>query len=262
MPMTATLRNLNKMTALELFENNDNLLFVTEKLTKESILRSKVHPLQILIAIKMYSQGRGDFGKLTWIPNQKIVGALNDAFYYAFDNVKLTGKRYLLALDVSGSMSGATVCGINCLNAAEVSCAMAMVYDHIELNVEMMAFSNTFVPVNISSSRRLDDNLSSMRQINFGTTDCSLPMTWATERQKEYDCIVIFTDSETNCNKIQPSVALKIYREKMNINTKLVVCGLSSNGFTLADPEDSNMLDIVGFDSSTHDIINEFVNEH
>lgn len=275
MPMTATLRNLNKMTALELFENNvidikgvlhgqnsDSLTLVLAKLSKESILKSKVHPLQILIAIKMYSQGRGELGKMVWTPNQKIVGALNEAFYYAFDNVKSTGKRYLLALDVSGSMSGATVCGINCLSAAEVSCAMAMVYDRIEPNVEMMAFSNTFVPISVSASRRLDDNLASMRQINFGTTDCSLPMTWATERQKEYDCIVIFTDSETNRNKIQPSVALKIYRETLNIDTKLIVCGLSSNGFSLSDPDDKNMLDIVGFDSSTHDIINEFVNEH
>lgn len=264
MPMTATLRNLNKMTAVGLFETdigNVSLILVLAKLSKESILRSKVHPLQILIAIKMYSQGRGDLGKLTWTPNQKIVGALNDAFYYAFDNVKPTGKRYLLALDVSGSMSGATVCGINCLSAAEVSCAMAMVYDHIEQSVDMMAFSNIFVPVSVSASRRLDDNLSSMRKINFGSTDCSLPMTWATERNKEYDCIIVFTDSETNCNKVQPSVALKRYRETLNINTKLVVCGLSSNGFTLADPENRDMLDIVGFSSETHEIINEFVNE-
>jgi 60 kDa SS-A/Ro ribonucleoprotein len=263
MPMTATLRNLNKMTSLGLFDeqNKTNLQLVTEKLSKESILRSKVHPLQILIAIKMYSQGRGELGKMVWTPNQKIVGALNDAFYYAFDNVKSTGKRYLLALDVSGSMSGATVCGINCLSAAEVSCAMAMVYDRVEQNVEMMAFSNTFVPVSVSASRRLDDNLNSMRNITFGATDCSLPMTWATERKKEYDCIIIFTDSETNFNKIQPSVALKRYRDTLNINTKLVVCGLSSNGFTLADPEDRDMLDICGFDTSTHDIINEFVNE-
>ena len=259
MPMTATLRNLNKMTSLELFENNDNLQLVIEKLSKESILKSKVHPLQILISIKMYSQGRGELGKMVWSPNQKIIGILNEAFYYAFDNVKSTGKRYLLALDVSYSMSTATVCGINCLSAAEVSCAMAMVYDRVEPNVTMMAFSNTFVPVSISSSRRLDDNLALIRQINFGATDCSLPMTWATERQKEYDCIIIFTDSETNCNEIQPSIALKNYRKIIGINTKLIVCGLSSNGFTLSDPEDQDMLDIVGFSSETHDIINEFI---
>lgn len=262
MPMTATLRNLNKMTALDLFEDNNNLQVVTEKLTKESILRSKVHPLQLLIAIKMYSQGRGELGKLVWTPNQKILGSLNNAFYFAFDNVKSTGKRYLLALDVSGSMSGATVCGINCLNAAEVSCAMAMVYDHVEPNVKMMAFSNEFVPVSVSASRRLDDNLASMRNITFGRTDCSLPMTWAASQKQEFDCIIIFTDSETNFNRIQPIEALKRYREQMNINTKLIVCGLSSNGFSLSDPDDKNMLDIVGFDSSTHDIINEFVNEH
>jgi 60 kDa SS-A/Ro ribonucleoprotein len=205
MPMTAMLRNLNKMTSLDLFDSTCNLQLVINKLTKDTILKSKVHPLQILITIKMYAQGRGDRGSLNWTPNQKIIGALNDAFYFAFDNVVPTNKRYLLALDVSGSMSSATVCGINCLSAAEVSCAMAMVYDHIEPNVKMMAFSDTFVPI---SSRRLDDNLASTRSINFGRTDCSLPMTWALSEQKEYDCIIIFTDSETNCNKYEPSVAL------------------------------------------------------
>ena len=44
-------------------------------------------------------------GSLTWQPVSQITDALEDAFYAAFDAVEPTGKRHLLALDVSGSMS-------------------------------------------------------------------------------------------------------------------------------------------------------------
>lgn len=42
-------------------------------------------------------------------------------------------------------------------------------------------------------------------------------------------------------------------------DTKSIVCALSSNGFTIADPDDKHMLDIAGFDASTPDIIRQFV---
>ena len=44
-------------------------------------------------------------GKHTWTPVGQIVDALDAAFYTAFENVEPTGKRLLLALDVSGSMA-------------------------------------------------------------------------------------------------------------------------------------------------------------
>ena len=39
-----------------------------------------------------------------WNPVREVVDALDAAFYTAFGNVEPTGKRLLLALDVSGSM--------------------------------------------------------------------------------------------------------------------------------------------------------------
>ena len=41
----------------------------------------------------------------TWTPVREVVDALDAAFYTAFGNVEPTGKRLLLALDVSGSMA-------------------------------------------------------------------------------------------------------------------------------------------------------------
>lgn len=49
--------------------------------------------------------GKGDKGSLTWKPNPRILEALNQAFYQAFEAVEPTGKKYYLAVDVSGSMS-------------------------------------------------------------------------------------------------------------------------------------------------------------
>ena len=42
-------------------------------------------------------------------------------------------------------------------------------------------------------------------------------------------------------------------------NPKTVVGGRTSNGFTLADPNDHGMLDAVGFDSSVAAVISDFV---
>ena len=53
--------------------------------------------------------------------------------------------------------------------------------------------------------------------------------------------------------------ALRAYRERMGIPAKLVVVGMTSNGFSIADPDDAGMLDVVGFDTATPQVISEFV---
>ena len=44
----------------------------------------------------------------------------------------------------------------------------------------------------------------------------------------------------------------------MGIGAKLVVIGMVSNGFTIADPNDAGMLDVVGFDTATPSVIADF----
>lgn len=59
---------------------------------------------------------------------------------------------------------------------------------------------------------------------------------------------------------MKPHEALKKYRTEMNIpDAKLVVCGMTSTGFTIADPTDPGMLDVVGFDSAVPDLVRSFV---
>jgi 60 kDa SS-A/Ro ribonucleoprotein len=64
--------------------------------------------MAVLIAGKVYAQGQGEKGSLTWQPVPKVIDALDPAFYATFQNVEPCGKPVLLALDVSGSMGGSS----------------------------------------------------------------------------------------------------------------------------------------------------------
>jgi 60 kDa SS-A/Ro ribonucleoprotein len=57
---------------------------------------------------------------------------------------------------------------------------------------------------------------------------------------------------------IHPAQALRDYRQRMGIPAKLVVVEMVSNGFTIADPDDAGMLDVVGCDTSTPTVISDF----
>ena len=93
----------------------------------------------------------------------------------------------------------------------------------------------------------------------FGGTDCALPMLYALERGIAADAFIIYTDSETWAGVIHPAVALKQYRERTGIPARLVVVGMVANGFSIADPNDAGMLDVVGFDTATPAVIADFI---
>ena len=84
-------------------------------------------------------------------------------------------------------------------------------------------------------------------------------MRWALERGITADAFVVYTDSETWAGPVHPVQALRAYRQATGIAAKLVVVGLVSNGFTIADPTDSGMLDVVGFDTAAPALIADFI---
>jgi 60 kDa SS-A/Ro ribonucleoprotein len=69
---------------------------------------------------------------------------------------------------------------------------------------------------------------------------------------------VIYTDSETWAGDIHPVQALRDYRRASGIDARRVVVGIVSNGFSIADPADGGMLDVVGFDTATPQLIADF----
>ena len=260
MPMTAMIRNLATMTRVGLLKPG---AAATDKVVRslsqgERLKRARVHPMSLLIAHRTYALGRGMRGSGVWTPVPAIVDALDLAFYGAFQNVEGAGKRFLLGIDVSGSMSCGWIAGAP-VTPCEAATAMAMVTVATEDSVTPMAFSSEFRPLNLSRRMKLDQALSLTQAQAIGATDCSLPMTFALNRRLPVDVFVIYTDNETWAGRIHPAQALRQYRDKMGIAAKLIVVGLTSTGFTIADPADPGMLDVVGFDASAPAAMNQFV---
>jgi 60 kDa SS-A/Ro ribonucleoprotein len=94
---------------------------------------------------------------------------------------------------------------------------------------------------------------------SFEATDCALPMIWAREHEVDVSAFITYTDSETWAGNIHPAQALRQYRDEFVSDAKAVVVGMTSNGFTLADPNDRGMLDVVGFDTTVPAVIADFV---
>jgi len=262
LPFTALMRNLNKLTALGILKEGafDELELVTNKLTDaEYIKKSRVHPINMLIAMKTYNQGHGYKGDLSWVPVQKITDALEAGFYLSFKNVEPTGKKMLLGIDVSGSMSWSSS-AIGILTAAEVAACMAMVTAKTESKYAVMGFAHEFRNLNITPNLSLNEVLRITSMHNFGGTDCALPMLWAKQQNLDFDVFVIYTDSETWYGDVHPTQALQSYRKRKHSveEAKLIVVGVEATNFSIADPNDAGMLDICGFDSATPQIISEF----
>jgi len=68
----------------------------------------------------------------------------------------------------------------------------------------------------------------------------------------------VYTDGEIWAGDIHLVQPLRAYRYKMGIGAKLVVIGMVSNGFRIADPDDDGMLDVVGFDTAAPSVVADF----
>jgi 60 kDa SS-A/Ro ribonucleoprotein len=257
MPLNALVRNLGNMSKVGLLKPMSLAAKTVVSRLKDAqqIKGSRIHPIALLIASRTYASGKGQLGKGAWTTVPQVVDALDEAFYLAFGNIQPTGKRFLYGLDVSGSMGWSGPVGITC---AEGAAAMAMACIRSEEQYYVMGFADSFRDLGITKSMTLREVLKQTSRNNFGSTDCSLPMTWALEQKIPVDCFVVITDNETYAGRIHPSQALRRYREKMGVNAKEVVIGMTATNFTIADPNDPGTLDVAGFDAAVPQIVSEF----
>lgn len=259
-PITWLIRNLGNLSRHGVVAEGQysSLNSVCDRLTDADLLRKgRVHPLAVLVAHNTYSAGKGVRGGGEWPVVQKLVDALDSAFELAFQAVEPAGKRCVLGLDVSGSMGAPEIAGMTGITPRIGTAAMALITSRTEKETISMAFSTQFKPFGIRERESLDSVVERMSRMQFGGTDCSLPMKWALENRVEADLFAVYTDSETWAGG-HPTAALRAYREKMGIAAKLVVVGMTATEFTIADSSDTGMLDVVGFDTAAPGVISQF----
>lgn len=272
MPMTAMIRNLSTMTRCGLLAPmSDAVNCVVERLNDVQRLKSaRVHPISLLFALKTYEAGRNEHGA-SWDPVSQVVDALNDAFYLSFANAPTTGKRWLLAIDASGSMTASLFApgknGSNAtlpISAREGALAMAVVTAHTEPQHVILGFTqgDHVKSLPISPRQRLPDAMDMLsRMVEPRGTDCSAPMLWALKNNQPVDVFVIYTDNETWAGPIHTSQALDQYRQKTGIPAKLIVVGMTATQSSVARSSDPGSLDVVGFDPSVPEIMTQFVSD-
>ncbi len=274
MPLTALIRNLATLTRGDVIAPMKSA-WVCERLNAIGNARTedftRIHPIAVLSALLTYRAGKGARGHHTWTPVPQVVDALDQAFDQSFDTAPQTNQRFYLGIDVSGSMASGAVAGVPGLTPRMAAAAMTMAIARREPNYYIAGFAardgsrfssmrrgDIMAPLSITASDSLNDAMHKTQSLDFGATDCALPMLDALEKKISVDVFVIFTDSETWAGPVHPAEALRKYRQEMGIPAKLVVVAMVSNGFTIADPEDAGMMDVVGFDSAAPALIADF----
>jgi hypothetical protein len=279
MPLEALTRNLGKFSSLPNFMGHTNTEFICARLSSvEDIQRSRIHPFKVLVASRIYGMGKALKGALAWTVSPRVRDQLTTTFLSSFKNVTPTGKRYMAALDVSGSMDVACM-GCPAITCRQASAALAHMLYETEPHVYVRGFTSSStlgygygIGATVTADngfRNFDplvrrgmtlDQFIQATNAPYGATDCSLPMLRAMEEGLDVDVFIVMTDSETFAGKVHPQVALESYRAKANKpDAKLIVVGMTANSLTIADPNDRNTLNLAGFDASMPEIIAMFV---
>lgn len=298
MPPHALLRNLSTLSRVgSLVEGSPVEAFVCDRIREGArMAKARVHPLDVLKAVMAYEAGHnvklrkglpkrryrlaGDYEKgLTWPVSKAVVKALQSAFFNAFAYTEKTDRHYMLAYDVSGSMSQGKTPGLGgVLNLTPLiaEAALGLVFANVEDNVRHVAFSAAgysewdspngagqygrtgITSFELDPGWSIAQTIKKFKGFPMGSTDCALPILYATEHDISVDVFVVFTDNDTWAGDINAHEALRIYREKTGIPAKLAVVGMTSTNFTIADPNDRGSLDLVGFDSALPLLLTEF----
>ena len=85
----------------------------------------------------------------------------------SFDAIEPTGKVFMHAVDISGSMSYSSVSSIN-LTCCEIATTMALVSAKVEQNYMIRGFSTKFISLNINRSDLFSSAMEKASDLNLG----------------------------------------------------------------------------------------------
>lgn len=291
MPQGALIRNLGKMT--NAFGNSRSWVapVVAQLANTERLTKGRVHPINVLIAMRTYAQGHSEKGRLTWNVIPDVVDGLDRAFYGAYGSVEATGKRRLLALDISGSMSQVRwgqpnlIAGLP-ITPREAAAAVALVTLNAETpgmtdiigfsgtgrawsgyslgsRGQRIAFANSGhgepIRLDITARRRLDDVCTYTANLPYGDTDCALPFVWAQRHGLDFDSVEILTDNESWSGPIHAHQAAERYRNHVGHDVKFVAVAMTATSYSVVDPKDPSGLNVSGFDAAVPNLVGDFV---
>lgn len=260
----ALVRQITRLAKLGAFNDMGFAREYATALTDEQMIKkTRLHPMQYLNAYVVYDQGQLK-GKGVYYSNRSkswntkaiIKDALDDGFGLSFGNIEPSNKNVMISVDVSSSMSWYAA-GTSNFTCAQAAGAMALITARVEPRYEVNGFAGNLKDLGITARDGIDSAFRKVQNHNFGSTNPSAPIVKALETGTPVDTFVIITDNEVNSGRHVHQV-LKDYRRKTGIPARMVVMGMAANNFSIADPDDAGMLDVVGFDSTTPKVVSDF----
>ncbi|OLT10334.1 hypothetical protein BJF79_26280 [Actinomadura sp. CNU-125] len=264
---TALIRNLSRMARIgTLAPMADATRRAAARLTDAAALaEARIHPMDLFLALRVHRSGRSQphvrADVQTWTPVPAIVDALEAAYELSFGHVEPSGRRLLIAVDSSGSMTwgrGVTLGGSKLGDCYGIANAMAVILNRIEGADAHVIDVDTQVHASKVTPRTNLREIEGWRP-SGGGTNLALPFEHATRERLDVDGFVILTDNETWAGRRHPTQALDEYRRTVNGAARVVVASMAANGHTIADPRDGGVLNTAGFDASLPMIVNGFV---
>ena len=257
LPLGALIRQLPRLTRIGFFKPfSANTTKVVDRLHDvEELRRARIHPINLLVALKTYSSGKSAQGSSTWTPDRSISDALNDAFYLAFKTIEPANKNTMIGVDVSGSM-GWNSTGTS-LTPAEIAAALALVTISTEPNTLTYGFSNSLVDLGITPKDTLESTMRKTSGMSFGSTNPGALIEKAIRDNLAVETFIVITDNDVNTGR-HIFELLKKYRQKSGIDARMIVMATVASRFSVADPSDPLSLDIAGFDSATPALVADF----
>jgi 60 kDa SS-A/Ro ribonucleoprotein len=273
--VTALLRNLAKMTRIGTIAPYAaaNAEIARRLADPETIRHGRIHPMDVFLALRVYQSGRSqpDPGTApqTWQPVADISDALEEAYSLAFGNTEPSGRRILVAVDSSGSMSGkvyrngpvvrqVSVGGSPIGTPYEVACAIAVQLKRIEgADAHVIDLDGSVRPSRITARTNLREI--STWDPSGGWTDLSLPFGYASQYDLHVDGFLVLTDGETWAGHQHPFQALASYRARYNPAARVAVAALAATGHTIGEPGDPGVLNIAGMDASLPQVVTGFI---
>lgn len=264
--MTALLRNLARMTRIGTIGPYASVnATVARRLTDAEALRQgRIHPMDVFLALRIYNSGVSQPNPKeppqTWRPVGEISDALEEAYGLSFGHAEPSGRRLVVAVDSSGSMSyGRVIVGGSPLGTAyEVGCAMAAMVKRIEgPNAHVIDVDTAVHPSKVTARTNLRE-IASWRP-SGGGTDLSLPFAYAAQYDLNVDGFAVFTDGETWAGHQHPFQALDGYRRRYNPAARVIVAAMAATGHTIGEPGDPGVLNVAGMDASLPKVITGFI---
>lgn len=256
MPAQATIRNLGKITSLELLRDPETLEIILDKIRRGAKI---LHPFDFFIAREAYGTGgRGIKSSNRWTPLSSVMHELTESFRKSYGTLSVNHDVSLLvAIDTSASMHRGTVSNplIACDKAAA---ALASVLRWQYPNSRFFAYSEGLTHMDITSGS-FDEFTQEIRRLEHIGTDCRLPLLFA-QKNPGYDGVISLTDNETGV-PFSYGARTSMSREitcsslvdeihKTHPTFKHAVVAFAANDISVANPHDLNQLDFEGLDAS------------